>query len=477
MAARKLILVATLAMMGLWCAYAQTGQSADSPKSPAQSTDPAQSEAGSSSSKPHSSNTSANREHHRIQVEDEASQPHELTAAEDLIQKKDYAAAEPLLRKFLDSNPSNYEAWYDLGFTDNGLGKIDESIAAYRKSVEAKPDLFESNLNLGRQLAKAHQPDAEQYLRAATRLKPADPDTEHVVELRAGAWFSLAQAIQQSNPDEALDAYRKAAELQPKSVEPHLEIGRIFEEQNKFADAEQEYRQVLALKPDKEASADALAGLANIHMRGRVLVEAEADLRKLVVLRPDSANAHLQLGRVLEAENKNDDAIAELETAAKLAPSDPAVRRELADLYLAAGKDAQAEPAYRALLTAHPNDAELHRALGQTFLREKKFPEALQELLATVKLKPDWADAYFDLAFAASENKDYPLTLKALDIRAKSQPENARTYFLRGSALDHLHDFKQAAANYHLFLKTAGGKYPDYEWQAKHRLIAIEPKK
>jgi hypothetical protein len=30
---------------------------------------------------------------------------------------------------------------------------------------------------------------------------------------------------------------------------------------------------------------------------------------------------------------------------------------------------------------------------------------------------------------------------------------------------------------YHLFLKMANGKYPEQEWQAKHRLIAIEPKK
>jgi len=36
---------------------------------------------------------------------------------------------------------------------------------------------------------------------------------------------------------------------------------------------------------------------------------------------------------------------------------------------------------------------------------------------------------------------------------------------------------KQAAANYHLFLQMAGGKYPDQEWQAQHRLIAIEPHK
>jgi hypothetical protein len=48
---------------------------------------------------------------------------------------------------------------------------------------------------------------------------------------------------------------------------------------------------------------------------------------------------------------------------------------------------------------------------------------------------------------------------------------------MRASAYDHLKDIKRAAVNYHLFLKTANGKYPDQEWQAKHRLIALEPKK
>ena len=94
-----------------------------------------------------------------------------------------------------------------------------------------------------------------------------------------------------------------------------------------------------------------------------------------------------------------------------------------------------------------------------------------------VKLKPDLGAAYGDLAFAASENKDYPLTIKALDTRAKFLPEEPITYFLRASAYDHLKDYKRAAVNFHLFLNTANGKYPEQEWQAKHRLIAIEPKK
>jgi tetratricopeptide (TPR) repeat protein len=415
------------------------------------------------------SSSSSSRKAHHVRVEEEGSQPPELVHAEAAIQKEDYAGAEPLLRKLVEREPGNYVGWFDLGFVENGLGKTDDSIAAYRKSVAAKADVFESNLNLGLQLAKTGQPDAEQFLRAATKLTP----TAHVAEGRARAWLSLARVVEKSKPEEALAAYREAAVLQPKDVEPHLAAGRLFEDANKFAEAEQEYKQALALDP----GSDALTALANIYMRGRRFVEAEEYLRKLVAAHPDNAAAHVQLGRVLAAEGKNDDAIAELQAGVKLAPGDASVQRDLADIYTTAGEDEQSESAYRALVAAHPNEAELHRGLGQALLRQKKFPEAQQEFLITIKLKPDLGEAYGDLAFAANENKDYPLTIKALAARAKFLPEIPITYFLRAAAFDHLHDFKQAAANYHLFLNTAAGKYPDQEWQAKHRLIAIEPKK
>jgi len=149
----------------------------------------------------------------------------------------------------------------------------------------------------------------------------------------------------------------------------------------------------------------------------------------------------------------------------------------LADLYVTAGKFALAEAQYRSLLAAKPSDPELHQALGQTFLKQRKFPEAQDEFLAAIKLKPDLGSAYGDLAIAANENKNYQLTIKALDARAKLLPELPVGYFLRATAYDHLRAYKEAALNYHQVLEVANGQFPDQEWQARHRLIAIEPKK
>ena len=417
------------------------------------------------------SQTSSGRtvRHRQVPVED-PSQPAELTQAEAAIEKKNFAAAEPLLKKVVASHPNNYQAWFDLGFVYNALERSDDSISAYRESVKAKPDVFESNLNLGLMLAKNKQPGADEFLRAATKLKP----TSHVDQGRATAWIALAHAVQDTNPQEAIDAYHQASALQPNDPEPHLSAGQLYEGQSKFGDAEQEYKQALMLDP---ASEDAVVGLANIYMHTQRYPEAEDYLRKVVAQRPADPVAHIQLGRVFAADQKYDDAIAELQARLKLAPNDPAARRDLAQVYSDAGKYAEAETLYRSLLSTQPNDADLHHAYGQALMKLKKFGEAEQQFLAAVKLKPDWGAAYGDLAVAANENQDYPLAIKALDMRAKFLPEIPVGYFLRATAYDHLKDYHEAAANYHLFLQVANGKYPDQEWQARHRLITIEPKK
>jgi Flp pilus assembly protein TadD len=411
--------------------------------------------------------------HYKERVDDT---PPEIAQAEDAIQKNDFTRAETLLKKAIEKDSNNYQAWFDLGFVLNRLARTDESIAAYRKSVAAKPDVFESNLNLGLMLVRANNPEAEQFLRAATTLKP----TDHIEEGQARAWLALAHLLENKNPEDALQAYRKASELTPKDPEPHLSAGLLHERRKEFSDAEAEYKQVLTLDPHSTdpQTMEAAIGLTNIYMKSGRLGDAEPLLRRSATERPDDAGIHLQLGRVLAAQGKKDDAIAEMQAALKLAPVDADAQREIADLYASAGKNDLAEGAYRALVTAQPKDPELHRGLGKALLLQKKFPEAQQEFLAAVRLKRDWPEVYVDLAFAANENKNYELTIRALNGRTMLNAEMpAICFFLRASAYDHLRDYKQAAVDYHHFLEVANGKYPDQEWQATHRLIAIEPKK
>jgi Tfp pilus assembly protein PilF len=405
--------------------------------------------------------------HHKVEDQDPVAS--KINEAEQDISKQDYAAAETLLKQAVAEAPENYSVWYDLGFVYHATNRRDDSIAAYRKSVAAKPDVFESNLNLGLALADAGQPDAEPYLRAATKLTPVSNPAAG----KKRAWVGLGHLLESNKPEEAANAYQQAAVADPKDPEPHLLAATLLEKQHP-ADSEKEYQQALALAPD---SPDALAALTNFYMRQRRFADAEALLRKLVSVHPDDATTHLQLGRMLAISGKTDDGIGEIEAGLKLDPSDSQAQHDLADLYLENSKFSKAEVLYRTLIASHPNDAAFHHGLGRALLHEKKFADAERELARAVQLKPDFGPAYGDLAVASAENKDYEFAIKAVDMRAKFLPEIPMTYFLRATSYDNLHDVKDAAKYYHQFLDVAGGKFPDQEWQARHRLIAIEPKK
>lgn len=405
--------------------------------------------------------------HHQVEETDPVAA--KINQAEDDIGKQDYPSAERLLKEVVADMPENYSAWYDLGYIYRATGRRADAIAAYRTSVASRPDVFESNLNLGLALADAGDPEAERFLRAATTLTPiTGPPIE-----KKRAWIALGHVLEINKSPEAANAYTQAALVDPKDPEPHLLSAALLDRQQS-PEAEKEYRQALTLDP---RSPDALAGLTNFYMRKKRFADAEGLLRQLVSLHPEDAAAHLQLGRMLAISGKNDDAITELELGLKLDPHDHDAQRDLADLYTESGKYSEAEKLYSSLATYYPNDANVHEGLGRSLLRQKKFPEAQHEFEKAVRLKPDFGPAYGDLAVAANENKNYPLAIQAVDMRSKYLPEIPMTYFLRATAYDNLHDVKTAAKYYHQFLDVAAGKFPDQEWQARHRLIAIEPKK
>ncbi len=390
--------------------------------------------------------------------------------AESAIDKQDYAAAEPKLQQATAADPKDYQAWFDLGFVYSSTGRKPQAIQAYRRSVELKPDVFESNLNLGVLLAAAGDPGAAKYLRAATGLKPRLSKPE---EGQARAWIALGMYLEDRQPDEAIRAFAAASQLAPNDPVPQLEIGLLQEKKGNLEAAEQAFLDTVKRDPN---SAAGFADLANLYTRAKRLPAAAAALRSYLRLRPDDVNAHLQLGRVLRELGYPGDARPEFEAAARLAPADAAVLRELAASDALDNHLPEAEGRYRELVKLQPDDPELRYALGAVLLKQKNFAQAEEQFLQAVRLKPDLADAYGELAVAAAENKHYELAIRALDQRARYLPEGPGTHFLRATSYDNLRAYPQAADSYHKFLELSAGKYPDQEWQARHRLIAIEPK-
>ena len=389
----------------------------------------------------------------------------ELQQAESLLQSQHYAEAETQLSILTTTQGENPQIWFDLGFTESHLGKNSEAAAAYKKAVELSPTWFEANLNLGLALAKAGDRNgAATALRAATELKPASR-TGHQI---SNAWFSLAQVVEESDPNEALADYQKALELNPSNSEAAVGAGRMMEEYGDMAGAEKQY-----LAAADFGDSRGMERLVGLYIKEKRLPDAEGWLRKYLAANQQNAAAQVQLGRILAAEGKTQEAIAALQ-AVNTSSADPAARRELASLYLEGKQYDAAAKILQDLVQKNPKDGELHCNLGSAFLHQHKYTEAEAELIQGLNINPRLDDAYWELAFAAQQNSHYELALRVLDARARRLPESASTYWIRAVSFDSLGAFKQAAENYKLFLANDGGKLPDDEFKARHRLKAIE---
>ncbi len=386
--------------------------------------------------------------------------PPELEKAEAAIAQKNFAAAEPLLVQETKANPQDFRAWYDLGFVYYQTQRVDQAIKAYQTSLALRSDLAETHFALGHILLElGRHEEAIPHLQKAAELKPSKE-----------AWMALGAAQEQAHPRESAESYSKAGALAPHDPEPHTRAAALYEHQKDWPNAEREY-----LAAEKiQHSTEVLAGLVNVYQQMNRASDAEAMLREYLKLQPTDAEAHLQLGRILLAQGKKDEAVKEF-AVAHAGQGDPATQRRVAAELVEAKDYAHAIDIYRELVTQAPKDADLHHRYGSALLHAKDIAGAEKELVTAANLNSKDPEILGSLAIAASQNNHFELAIKALDARAKITQDTPPTYFLRATSYDHLRQYKPAAENYRLFLAAANGAYPDEEWKARHRLIAIDP--
>jgi tetratricopeptide (TPR) repeat protein len=126
----------------------------------------------------------------------------EAAQANEAYQAKDWAKAEVLYQQVTTDQPGNGRGWYRLGASLHALGKQDQAIAAYQKSMKAgmPPGIGEYAMALA--YASKHATEvAFQYLQKATQDGFSEPDRlandQELSSLRADARF--AKIVEQAN--------------------------------------------------------------------------------------------------------------------------------------------------------------------------------------------------------------------------------------------------------------------------------------
>jgi tetratricopeptide (TPR) repeat protein len=269
-----------------------------------------------------------------------------------------FADPHALFAATLAENPSAWLAHDNLGLWDKDHGNVPQAMREFDAALRLHPDYPQAHNNLG--LCYEAQGDfarATEEFRTAIRLKPD----------LAAAHNNLGSALSktQDSLDGAIAEFREAVRLLPEFAAAHGNLGAaLLRSPDHLGEAIAEFREAVLLEPNRpEAHASLGDALSDAPDR---LAEAEEEYQASLRLDPRNAQVRNNLGLVLNALGRPEEAIAQYNEALRLAPGFAEIRLNLAITLLGMpGRRADAAHQLDAYLQVRPANDLTRQILAQ----------------------------------------------------------------------------------------------------------------
>jgi tetratricopeptide (TPR) repeat protein len=198
--------------------------------------------------------------------------------------------------------------------------------------------------------------------------------------------------------------------VMPVTADQYAKKGQSLFQQERWAEAEMQYREALRLDPNR---AQYHFDLAEAMVRQEKTLDAESEYRRALLVESNHADWHIGLGVVLQDQKRWQDAENEFRDAIRLAPNDAICRTYLAHLLAQLQRWAAAEVEYSKAASLEPERTALHYNLAVTLLEQQKWVRAEEEAKESVRRDPG--------------NVRYQELLKRIRDAAAAQPSSSAT--------------------------------------------------
>ncbi len=326
-----------------------------------------------------------------------------------------------------------------LGMTLREVNRPKEALAVLTRGQRQYPADLALNLELGYSLTVANPPRhdlAVGYFRAAVASAP-DAGVAHFA-LGDGLYFS-------GNSGEAIAAYRRAGELNPRHLGAFLNLGNTHLDLGQLDEATAAYRKASRIN---ERDPQPHFNLGNALRAGGRLEEAAAEYRHALRLKDEYIPARCNLGLVLAEMGQLDDAVAELRLGLRQ-------NKGWVDLWSALGttqfKQGNFEDAVASLwegVRLNGKNSELRRNLGVALYHSCRPDEAAAELREALRLGETDAVVHQYLGMALSSAGKYDDAVAAYKNAISLDPTDRSVHHNLGHTLQKKGDTAASRAAY-----------------------------
>jgi tetratricopeptide (TPR) repeat protein len=188
---------------------------------------------------------------------------------------------------------------------------------------------------------------------------------------------------------------------------------------------------------------------------------ADADTKErweqMLRVNPHDAQAHYNLGIILERAGDADGAITHYEPAIQIQPDFAMAHYNLALALQRAGKVADAVDHYEQVARIEPDNANAYIGLGFALVHMDKVEEAIPYFEQALQLEPDFAEAHYNLAVAMMKLGKMSEAAEHFEQALLIEPNNADVYVGLGMALEKAGRVPEAIQYYEQALRLRPG--------------------
>ncbi|MES2069520.1 MAG: tetratricopeptide repeat protein [Pseudomonadota bacterium] len=239
-----------------------------------------------------------------------------------------------------------------------------------------------------------------------------------------------------------------------------------LQQQGRFAQAEELYRQVLQLQPD---NFDALH-LSGVLARQTGRPQAALDLiRQAIQINPHQAAAYCNAGAALQDLQRPQEALASYDQALQIRPDYALALNNRGNALRNLLRYDEALASYQQAIAVKPDYAEAYNNHGSVLHRQHRYEAALLSYRRALQLNPVLADAWNNQGIALHALHAYEDAVASYEQALLIKPDYAEAYCNRGMALQKLRRFQQALDSYEQTLRLQ----PQYANAHVHRADSL----
>ena len=344
-----------------------------------------------------------------------------------------------------DPHSSVLHARLAAEYLKKGVGSF--AIEECKRAIEIEPNAIDVHLMLGGVYSLSNQPEAAlgEY-ETVLKIQPNNDEA---------AVFKTQILAEQAHFDEALKFIRGFTAKVKDSAAAWFYAGKLEQAKNHIAEAIQDYRSALDIRPGFTQATIALGMIFEMHGENNKAIE----LYEVQMEERQDAQVGMRLATIYLKLNQHDLALKILNILKVLDPDDLNTQMKIGLVYMQKEDWAHAQAEFTTILDKVPDSDKVNYYMAAVYEEQNKFESAISHLKKVNTDSKLFEDANLHAAGLYRKLLMKEQSVQLLEGAVKRSPENAGFYLVLASIYEEDHDLKRASQSLESGLKV----FPDHE--------------